>query len=64
MNLRATVHARGQVSVCMAVIILIINLVVPGLGTALLACFVTEAKYLSPTALAMAKQGGFTSELR
>lgn len=64
MNLRATVHVRGHLSLFSATVLLILNLALPGLGTALLACFINEQRYLSPTAIAQAQQAGLVNELQ
>ena len=56
MNLQTTVPVRGQLSVGQAVLILLINLLLPGVGTAILACFVHEHFYMNATALHILKQ--------
>ena len=47
MNLQTTVPVRGQLSVGQAVLILVINLILPGIGTAILACFAHERNYMN-----------------
>ena len=56
MNLQTTVPVRGKLSVGQAVLILFINLFLPGIGTAILACFVHEHFYMDATALHILKQ--------
>ena len=58
MSLQTTVPVRGQLSVGQAVLILVINLVLPGIGTAILACFAQERFYMTATALHILKQAG------
>mgnify|MGYP000932845264 CR=1 FL=1 len=55
-NLRLTVPLRGHVSLCQALLVLIINLALPGLGTLLLACFASEKFYWSDSAQELAAQ--------
>ena len=50
MNLRITVPVRGLLSLEYALYILAVNIIVPGLGTILLACLLKERNYLSQTA--------------
>ena len=47
---------RGQLSVGQAVIILVINLVLPGIGTAILACLAHEHFFMNAAALHILKQ--------
>ena len=61
-NLRVTVPLRGHLSVWQAVLILIVNLMLPGIGTALLACTIDERLYLSDTALELVRNGEFKNE--
>ena len=56
MNLQTTVPVRGQLSVRQAVIILVINLVLPGIGTAILACLAHERYFMNAAALHILKQ--------
>jgi len=57
-----TVPLRGQLSLRLALLILIVNLIVPGLGTALLAFAFNERLYMSDTALALVEKGEFKQE--
>lgn len=62
-NLKITVPLRSRVSFCEAILVLIINLVLPGLGTAILACYASEKFYISDTALELARKKNQTEEL-
>lgn len=62
LNLSLTVPLRGRLSIWQAVAILIINLVLPGIGTAILACFISEKVYISEMALAQAQKGDKEAE--
>ena len=45
LNLRISVPVRGQISLRQALVSLIANVLVPGLGTALLACYISDKQY-------------------
>lgn len=59
-----TVPLRGHVGLCQSVLILVVNLILPGVGTMMLACMINERLYLSDTALELVKRGEFNQEYR
>ncbi len=63
-NLRVTVPLRGHLGLCQSVLILVVNLILPGVGTMMLACMINERLYLSDTALELVKRGEFNQEYR
>lgn len=60
MNLRITVPVRGRLKLEQALCILVVNLIVPGLGTVLLTCLYQEKITLTQTKAAPISQEATT----